>query len=283
MCASIFPASKAAEGDIRILLGRAATAATHETIKDYAQFAFVRFCSRCDIGPAMEVVTIDFLFRILKDVDSGHLTFGASIGEQIYNQRRLSPSLMIPSILQTLTTVILEKGGVEAAELFRRPPNRDVMDNLIAAINRGGEARTLFSSVEVIDIAALLPRWLHTLPGHLIPANATSHLVPSADPLSILEELPPGHVLVLKFICGFLGQLARCEGAQVTLRELVEIFAPTMIENGGENSSAVVTAIENLCLAIIENSLFADVYSVPASTPKTACYGQAAFSRRLDA
>jgi hypothetical protein len=152
------------------------------------------------------------------------------------------------------------------------------MNNLITAINRGGEAQTLFSSVQVIDLAVLLPRWISTLPNRLIPGNVTPHLVPSADPLSILEELPLGHIVVLKYLCGFLGQLARCKDAQNTLRELVAVFAPTMIDTGAENSSAAIVATENLCLAIIENNLFADVYPLPASTHIAACDDQAALS-----
>jgi hypothetical protein len=259
ICASVLKPSAATAGDIKILLGRSVFTAPEDKIRDCAQFAFVRLGS----APPVQTLTIDLLFRILKDVDVSHVAFGVSIAEQIYNQRRTFPFLPVPYILHVLVTVINEQGGEETEGLFRTPGNPETLSRLTGAINRGGDAHTILSHEAPDDVAALLLQWFAMLPGRVIGADTTPCLLAAtADILAFLEKLPAGHTVVIKFLCAFLDHLTHKAGPN-TLRDLVAVFAPLIVDIGEADATPIVAVAEDLLLAVIEDGMFAGLFPLP--------------------
>jgi hypothetical protein len=257
-CANVFPPSRGRLQDLKVLLRRSLNSVSEE-IRDYAQFAFIRFLVMMNIGKVIEPITIDFLVRILRDVKSGHSIFGVSIGEQLFHQKVKYPELRVPCILHFLVLAIIRKISDSSETVFRTSENPEAMAVLIKAVNNGGDISELFAQAKLADVAGLLLLWFKLLPIAVIDRDLVEGLVRD-DRFTFVSKLPSAQRSVIEFLCGFIHQLANNATGNVSKEELVDMFARVIVNPSDLNARAVVSAAQELLLVIIERELFKDVY-----------------------
>jgi hypothetical protein len=269
--ATAIPSSRDSEGEIKARLAKKAHS-KDKRVADFAQFAFVRFSGRCSIGKPLEPVTVAMLRSIPKDPFLSHVTFGASIYEQLLTQAPMYPRLPIPYILYFFTNLIIEKGGERSEGIFRLSGSATVVQNMIAEVNRGSDLSAIFASGTLNEVALVFKLWFANLPERIVSGDLTQVLrsvyETDKDYIGFLDELPQAHFWTLKFLCGFLKHIAKGEAVtKMGLSNLALLFSPTVVALPPLTEISAVaehTAVSNEFLRfLLDNWDTSDIYPLP--------------------
>jgi hypothetical protein len=231
--ASGIPASARAEKDVRIHLAQE-TRSKQSQIADIAQFTFIRFSARCALGQTVATVSTAWITKVPKDLSCSALIFGSSIYEQLWAQKSVRPRLPIPYILYFLVKTVLERGAERTEGIFRRSGNVKRLQDMIAALNRGGEIAGVFGRADIHDLAQLIKQWFTSLPEKVVDGRLVEKLATvyegGKNYGEFVGNLPEAHLNVLKFLYGFLKHMIGFEGiTKMDLRNLAIVFAPAVV------------------------------------------------------
>jgi hypothetical protein len=264
--------SEAGEREVKAYLANH-TRVKDETLSDVAQFTFIRFCARCAIGEPVEPLSGAIISQIPKQVSSTASTFGSSIYEQLWAQRVAHPRLPVPFLLHLLVTISLVKAGERTEGVFRRSGNVKHVQDMIAAVNSGGDAAAIFRRGEIHDIAALIKQWFVMLPERVVSGRFTEELAgvyeTDKDYIKFLDRLPPAHVTSLKFLCGFLKRMIGAEAVtKMDIKNYAIVFAPAIVgQLPASDQFAVVrhtVVSQEFMLAMLEKCETDGFYPLPA-------------------
>jgi hypothetical protein len=231
--ATAIPLNSQSEVEIKCHLAKFSRS-KKSAVATLAEFTFIRFSARCSIGAPLDPITPALIASIPKDAFVSRVAFGASIYEQLYTQRPIYPRLPIPYIVYLFTRLILEKGGMQSEGLFRLAGKSDVVWDMIAAVNRGSDLLVAFAPGSVKDIAQVFKLWFANLPERIVPTSLTGKLrtvfETTKDYEGFLTELPSAHVHTLRFLCGFLKEVATAEAVtKMGRRNLVTVFSVNLV------------------------------------------------------
>jgi hypothetical protein len=234
--ASFVPASDLAQDDVKAHLAAHASR-KGDPFAEIARFTFIRFSARCSIGPVSEIPSNAVIAKIPSEVASAEVTFGGSIDEQLWRQRRTHPELTVPLLLDALANAILVKGAERSEGLFRLSGNAARVQEIVAAINRGADLTTTLARVELNDLTQLFKSWFTALPERIIFGRYTEELMTvyetTKDYRGFIAKLPPAHANILKFLSEFLKRLAVFEPAtKMSIKNYAIIFAAAIVAPG---------------------------------------------------
>jgi hypothetical protein len=227
---TLFPSTRDSEQWIKSHFSRNIN---HEdlTIRCLAQFCYIRFAARCAIGEPLQNAPIGYIHSIPTQFQTGHQQFGASIYEQIWNQRRSVTRLPIPYILHHMAEHLLKKGCEQAEGLFRLPGNMKHVEEMAEATNNGRDA---ISQAAMHDIASLFKKWFRDLPDPVVNKESLPRLRDAYDDKTYVEfvqTLPRAHMLTFMYLVGFLQRLVRSESATLMgAKNLAIVFGPNIVQ-----------------------------------------------------
>ncbi|OHT03055.1 RhoGAP domain containing protein [Tritrichomonas foetus] len=228
---TVFPSSRNSEEWIKSHLA-AESKNSNEVISQYASFAYIRFSARCALGKPMESSNeINMYQKIPNQVHLGRKIFGASLYEQIWNQRRSMMKLPIPFILYHMADILLKKNCENIEGIFRLPGNLRKVDEIADELNQG---RDSLISADINDIASLMKKWFRDLPDPVINLSRVDFLENAFEDknyLEFVETLPKTHKLTLMFLVGFLQHLAQSEEVtKMNAKNLAIVFGPNIVQ-----------------------------------------------------
>jgi hypothetical protein len=229
--ASNIPATQRAEKWIRAHIYQTCRDATDSTISELAQFTYIRFNSRCNIGQPARDVPLPVIEQTPREVSTSFRAFGASIYEQLWNQRTRYPNATIPVTLHLMAKALIQKGAEDREGIFRMPGNQSRVKQMQNTINEGGSP---YADAEINDLGSLFKSWFGCLPELLIDRELLPKLETAAERqkfMDLLGELPPSSLAVLKYLIGFLKRLCLHEDrTKMGAKNLAICFAPNLVD-----------------------------------------------------
>jgi hypothetical protein len=175
--------------------------------------------------------------RLPQDIKAGQASFGISLYEIMWCQRRRFRLLPIPYCLHYIVTALTERGVPKTATIFRRAVQ---VEDARAEINRELYAVQRF---DAHVLSALLLVWLRDLPNPIIPVEMHNEfLVMATDGkfIGFVEKMPQVHRLTLLYLTGFLKTLLANKAIHgLSKRDIAKIFGPPVVNSvrGGRPSS----------------------------------------------
>jgi hypothetical protein len=225
------PSSRDSEKWVKAHLFRAAREASDPAIGDAAQFAYIRFSARCAVGRVATDISTQAVGRIPDEVKGSSKVFGASVYEQLWNQRKKYPLMPIPVTVHLIAEAILAAGAERTEGVFRRPGNMQKIKAMQEAINVG---QMPIAGADIHDLASLFKAWFSSLPEPILGSDILPELKTGEETklyVSVVAQLQPAHAAVLKYLVGFLRKLTLAEN--VTLMgasNLAICFAPNLVD-----------------------------------------------------
>jgi hypothetical protein len=202
-----------------------------QDIAELAQFCYIRFAARCAVGKPLDGVSAGFIQSIPVQFKIGHCVFGASIYEQLWNQRRSVRKLPIPYMLHHMAGLLLVKGAEQTEGIFRLPGNLRRVNEMADEANKGRDA---VSAAPMNDIASLFKKWVRDLPDPIVNMDSIDRLRIASEDKSysnFVETLPRAHHLTLMYLVGFLQRMVRAEAVtMMTAKNLSIVFAPNIVQ-----------------------------------------------------
>jgi hypothetical protein len=271
--ATCFPSSPNLAAFIKAHLAKTA-ASGQERIADIARFTFIRFSARCLNGSPLDPVTPEMIQRIPREPFNGTMTFGASVHEQLWNQRTTFPRLPFPHVLHVLSRIILEKDGARTEGIFRRSGNATTVEEVMKDVNKGVDLQAAFAHVHLSDAAQLFKMWFMFLPERIISAHNYQKLRrvydTNKDYVTFLDEIVPAHAVVLKFLVGLLRELLPHErttkmGPMNYAIVFASSVAPLPSFSDGSEALTYAAVSQEFLAGLIENLDPAGIYPVPES------------------
>jgi hypothetical protein len=185
--------------------------------------------------------------QIPKEIAGGHKAFGASIYEQLWHQRSSHPNAPIPVILHRIADALIAKGAERWEGLFRLPGSHDRITRMQKNINEGGDPLPL---ADVNDLASLFKSWFAKLPEPIVNSDLLPSLKTAWETKTyviFVADLPPTHVSVMKYLIGFLKQIAAAvEATKMTPKNLAICFAPNLIDTGGISDAMQISQFSDI-------------------------------------
>jgi hypothetical protein len=89
----------------------------HRAIAQMAQLAYLRFHARCQVGAHMRSAAVTFIDGIPGHCEECHFTFGASLCELLWRQRKTHPKLKIPVFLHQICSGLRARGEIGRAHV----------------------------------------------------------------------------------------------------------------------------------------------------------------------
>lgn len=201
-----------------------------ENIASIAQFCYIRFSARCAVGKVLETTDIGYTQKIPTEYKTGHRQFGASIYEQLWNQRRSVRKLPFPYIVHHMAEQLLKKNAEEKEGIFRLAGELKHVDEMAVATNLG---RDVVSAAPINDVASLFKKWFRDLPDPIVSVELTDLLLDVYEEksyLSFVEKLPRAHKLTLMYLIGFLQRLEKAKDkTRMTAKNLSIVFGPNIL------------------------------------------------------
>jgi hypothetical protein len=236
--ASFFPSTSDSETWIKAYCALVAEESpADDRVGELAQFSYIRFAARCAIGKAEDVAkhTAQTIKDVTRSVDEGHRTFGASIYEQLWNQRRQRPDCPVPYFLPYVSNLILAKGAEKAEGIFRISGNGRVVKELEAEVEEGHLA--VLEGAALHDLGSLFESWFASLPELIVNDDLAKDLQvvmgTTRDVVSFTEKLPRAYAITLQFLIGFLKRLTAAEPeTKMTARNYGIVFGPNIVAMG---------------------------------------------------
>jgi hypothetical protein len=228
---SNIPATPKAEKWIRAHIYQTCRDVSNTLISELAQFAYIRFNSRCLVGQPVYDVPLPLIEQTPRDVSESFRAFGASIYEQLWNQRTRYPNAPIPLTVHWLAEALIEKGAERREGIFRLPGNQARVKEMQNAINEG---KSPYTSADLNDLGSLFKSWFGSLPEMIIDRMLLPKLEIANEGsrfICLLTELPPASLAVLKYLVGFLKRLCRHEATTMMgSKNLAICFAPNLVD-----------------------------------------------------
>lgn len=228
--ATIFPSSRNCEVWIKSHIAQASQN-KDTSCASTIQFTFIRFSSRCAIGKPMSDLPSNYATLFPQAPENSTLTFGASIYEQIWNQRKSHGSCPIPHVEHEIIKQLNLKKAGNVEGIFRLPGNMRIVNEMVHELNKGKDP---LSNAGVHDLASLLKLWFRDLPDPTIPVSmlgALSDTYEKKNYFEFIATLPPAHYNVLKYLIGFLQQLSTCEAqTKMNAKNYAIVFAPNIVQ-----------------------------------------------------
>jgi hypothetical protein len=253
--ATIVPSSRNSENWIKAHLFQSSRDAPDPTIIDIAYFTFIRFTTRCIIGkPLGDIIPIPLIERIPRDVTGGHQSFGASIYEQLWNQRFRYPAAPVPIILHEMTEALIEKGCEHREGPFRLPGNGVKVAQMQNSINEGENP---LSTADFNDVASLFKSWFRLLPQTIVDTDTISGLQTAFETkayVRFIADLPTAHDSILKFLIGFLKRPLPAEPVIRMMAKIYAIcFAPNIMDANDANDIIQATLMCDIAIEFISH------------------------------
>jgi hypothetical protein len=203
----------------------------NQAIADLAQFCFIRFTARCAVGKPLADPPDGYLLQVPSHHQTSRALFGASIYEQLWNQRRSVRKLPIPYILPHMADNLLRKCAEQCEGIFRLPGNMKTVAMMAEAANQG---REMIAQAPIHDIGSLFKMWFRDLPDPVVNIDSVDELRnvwETKEYVKFAESLPPAHKLTLMYLVGFLQRLARAEAVTLmSQKNLAIVFAPNIVQ-----------------------------------------------------
>ena len=204
---------------------------SNEDVAHLAQFCYIRFSARCAQGKPLETTDIGYVHKIPTEYQTGHRQFGASIYEQIWNQRRSVRKLPFPYIVHHMAEQLLKKGAETREGIFRLPGNLKKVDEMADATNIGRDA---ISSADINDVASLFKKWFRDLPDPVVNMDMVYKLQDYADEkayVAFANTLPRAHKMTLMYLVGFLQRLVKSQNVTLmTAKNFGIVFGPNIVQ-----------------------------------------------------
>lgn len=228
---TVFPSSRNSEVWIKSHLARESKSHI-DFVSQYASFSYIRFSARCSLGKPMDPPSeIDYFNKIPSQMGMGFQAFGASIYEQIWNQRRTLLRLPIPFYLYIMSKMLIEKGAEHVEGIFRLPGNMKLVEETADHLNKG---ENTLDHLGVHDLASLLKKWVRELPDPLVNLASVGLLETAFEQktyLEFTEGLPKTHQLTLKYLIGFLQHLVKSQNeTKMTPKNFAIVFGPNIVQ-----------------------------------------------------
>ena len=248
--ASIYPSSLDSEVWIKSHLSREALKQS-KPINDYAQFTYIRFCARCAKGKQMDIAPM-YATRLYKDVYESKKVFGASIYEQLWNQRTTHKYFPIPRYVHEMAELLLKKGAEQTEGIFRHVGNKKNVTNYEDRINEGSP---LDQNINIHDLASLFKSWFSMLPDPLIPNSYIPDLKNAFEDGSFIpfvRKLPKAHLYTLKYIIGFFQKLVKSEEVtKMTAGNLAICFGPDIVSTQDVKDLSAFEKFKNISIKLL--------------------------------
>ena len=260
--ATIFPASRDSEIWLKShIAGEFEN--KDQKISDLAHFTYIRFTSRFVIGKPLENTGPTFISKTLKDPYESNHTFGASIQEQLWNQKRKYPKCYIPIILYKIIDMLNVKNCQNHEGIFRLPGNAKLVEKYQGLVNDGKE---IPQDAAINDLASLLKSWFGLLPDKIIPEELSGEFVSVIEDknyVEFYEKLPQANALALKYLIGFLQDLDQYkESTKMPAKNIAICFAPNIVDpviNGKNINNGTIEFLVEL----IDKLNTEDTYPLP--------------------
>jgi hypothetical protein len=230
--ASLFPSSKSSEIWIKAHCARN-TNHTDVRVCDLAQLTYIRFNVQCVQGATQtSEVTTEDITRIIQSLDTGTATFGASLYEQMWNQRDSHASCPVPFTLHMIAETLFAAGAEAHEGVFRLAGRLARVDEVAELINMGEVA---LDGLSIDDLASLMKLWFRKLPEKLLTEKEAVQLCLGAmrtkDYVAFVASLPRLHQSVLMYLIGVLQRFVKAqETTKMTARNLAICFAPNIVQ-----------------------------------------------------
>jgi hypothetical protein len=226
-----------------------------ESIKSLAEFCHIRFMARCAVGKELEAIQFGpIIQRIPTEFMTGHLTFGASIYEQLWNQRRSVRYLPIPYIMHHMAEVLLKSDCEQRQGLFRLTGNLQKVDEMAKETNEG---RNAISSADVIDVSCLFKKWFRDLPDPVCSMDRMNDLENAYETknyVAFTKLLSRAHRLTLMYLIGFLQRLVRAEAKTLMgAKNLAIVFGPNIVQRNDVKEPAVLQLFSDIGIEFLTN------------------------------
>jgi hypothetical protein len=265
--ATVFPSSRNSEDWIKTYLYGAATG-PDQSVADIAQFTYIRFDLRCQIGRPLKNPTPEMFAQFVQDCKAGHQTFGASVYEQLWNQRLIRPKMPVPYIVHEMAQALLAKGAETYEGIFRVSGNLKKVKEMEEIVNNGGD---VIKTADLNDLASLFKSWFASLPESLVTDYHLGPLKTAFERrthLQFVATLPKAHYFCLKYLIGFLQRLVRAEDVtRMTAKNLAIVFAPNIVYSGSVTDPAALTrhgeVAHDFIITLIETWDVTDMYPPP--------------------
>jgi hypothetical protein len=208
--ATLFLASPVMQPVIRQTLAIVAFA-EQKAIAQIAQLAYLRFHARCQVGSHMRSAAAAFIDAIPRHCDECHFTFGASLCELVWRQRKTHPKLKIPVFLHQICAALRARGAFDSGGAFKTAGNQRIVDRVCTDVDHG---RNAIADADLTTLTAIFKRWLAMLPGPLVPVEFYPKLSDRGDArlaVQIADALPRMYQDSLAYVIGFLREFVRAE------------------------------------------------------------------------
>jgi hypothetical protein len=237
-------------------------------IAQLAQFCYIRFSARCAIGKPLDGGDRSLIPFIPVQFQLGRQQFGASLYEQLWNQRLTHPKLPIPYALYEMTERMFEIGCDKVEGVFRLPGNLRVVGQMAVSANQG---RNPYATATIHDLASLLKQWFRDLPDPVVCVDTVLALKAAYDDKSYFEFiqwLPKAHYQALMFLIGFLQRLAAAE--PVTMmgpKNLAICFGPNIVRPRDNTNPDTIKQLAEVAIefltTLIQNWDCSEIYPMP--------------------
>jgi hypothetical protein len=229
--ATMIPASRNSETWIKAHLYNSSQDVRIPEISDMAQFTYIRFNTRCLIGKPLLDNALPIIHRTPGEVADSHRAFGASIYEQLWNQRRRFPRAPIPIVIHEMAEALIEKGIEQWEGAFRLVGNMQKVKTMQTSVNDGGSP---FGTAEINDLASLFKSWFSSLPEPIVDQENLPDLKTAFETKTFIEfasRLTPAHAATLKYLVGFLKRLVPNEAVtRMGAKNYAICFAPNIFD-----------------------------------------------------
>jgi hypothetical protein len=183
----------------------------HKAIAQMAQLAYLRFHARCQVGAHMRSAAVTFIDGITGHCEECHFTFGASLCELLWRQRKTHPRLKIPVFLHQICSGLRARGAFDNNGAFKAAGNQRIVDRVCQDIDHG---RNVLGDADLATLAAIFKRWLGMLPAPLVPVEFYPRLSDHGDArnaVQIADALPRMYQDSLAYVVGFLREFVKAE------------------------------------------------------------------------
>ena len=251
---TVFPSTRNSEVYIKSHMA-SESKSSNEEVAQLASFAYIRFSARCAIGKEMDTSQeIGLYQKIPAQVNMGRKIFGASIYEQIWNQRRSMKRLPIPFILHHMADNLFRKNANQVEGIFRLPGNLKKIDEIADELNQG---RDSLSSASVHDLASLMKKWFRDLPDPVVNLGKVELLEnafedPEKPYIDFANSLPNSHRLTLMYLIGFLQKLCKSQDVtKMTSKNFAIVFGPNIIQIRDSNEPSKIKKFSDIAIEFV--------------------------------
>lgn len=257
--ATIFPCSKDVEVWIQAHI--ASSISNEDTkIRLLCTFTYIRFTSRCSTGETMQNVTDAYIKEIPIHYRTTNLTFGVSLYELMWGQRRIMPQCPLPYFLVQIIRALIDAGAFTREGIFHITGNIKIVDELERAINMGD---VVLDTADVDDLASLLKRFFRELVGRVVPQSEIGYMAQSikdGTAIDFAANLPPVKSITLAYLVGFLQELVQHQDkTHMSLKKLAALWAPNIMQEDLKNPNNIIVS-EKFLETLITNWDVSDVY-----------------------